>query len=465
MTANFIGQASTASPKLASLAQYSVSLQADSAHLSMLASSGNVTSFRAYTSGTFDPALNAAARNISSAIRAANLSANTTLQIRAGYNNAIAAYRTCNVNAAKAYALQKLSLFNQSIEKYQNESDEMASDGINASSLNQLLQSAGSQIVQPLSSAISKADDNASQISTALAEYCLFDGCRNGTNFHLAAHYELQKLQLELTYLQSAKNLSASSTAAAQAFLNNASSVLQAADSKAYAGSQSPEIFGNLTLASKAMQQARQQAAFTKARQAAQKLVASYQNAIERYQAAVGKLEYPVIDRTGINQTLSQAETAIIIPLQNAINASSNVTQLRNAVRSFCLENACQNGTNYHLGVLLRLNESQTYLAYLDARAANTTMHITVNQTALASAQGFLGSASSLISSVGRGQFSSAQTGQLDACFGNFTNALRSAFRVARPSAARGSSGATPRVRTANNSTAIAGNKRHAAAK
>jgi hypothetical protein len=424
-TTAYISRVVSAAPSLSSLSQYSTTLQGYTSALSSLASAGNVTAFRSYVSGTYDPELNRIAKNVSSAVRAANLSANTIAGLRQGYNATLASYKACNIQSAKAYALQKLSLFNSSIMSYQKQANDLNSKGLNSSSLNQMLQLAQSQIVGPFASAINSAS-NASQISAALNEYCLFDGCKNGTNFHLAAHFGLQSLTIQLSYLEKEKNVSASSLVPASAFLTNASSILQAVGIKAYVNSQSNNIFGNLTSASKAMQQARKQDALNKLKQNAEKALSNYQSLISSYETSIGKLPSG-FDTASLNLTISQAESQVVAPLQAAINSSTNATQLYGAFRGNCLENNCANGTNYHLAAKLKLEQSQAYLVYL-MQKANASKYVTINRTALAAAESDLNSASSLIGTAGSSQYSQSQASQFANYISNFTAALKGAF-------------------------------------
>src|SRR5271157_3877610 len=208
-TSAFIGQVTSAVPRLSGLGQYSAALQSDTSRLSSIAATGNVASFRSYLSGTYDPELNAISGNVSAQMRAANLSRNQTSQLRLLYNGTLATYASCRIDSIRDSASRKLDLFNDSIADYQKEANVLSQQGVNVSALDLLLQNAKSQIATPLAAAVGLAS-NASQISAALNRYCLFDGCRNGTNFHLAAHFELDRLTAEAGYLETGRTISSS---------------------------------------------------------------------------------------------------------------------------------------------------------------------------------------------------------------------------------------------------------------
>jgi hypothetical protein len=434
-TVAYAGGAVFVVPKLSGIGQYSAVIESETSQLYSLAAAGNVSSFGSYLSGTYDPELNAIAKNFSAQIKAANLTKNQTAQLRLLYNRIYGVYLSCRMGPIMATALDKLAMFNQSIASYQNETSTLSQQGISTGGLTLLLQNAKAQIVVPLATAVAQAV-NASPISAALAQYCLFDGCKNGTNFHLAAHFELQKLTAELGYLGANKSVSSSSLASAQSDLNSAASVLQAVGTAAYAGGQSSTIFSNLTAATKAMQQARQQQALASARQRAANVIGSYQNAIGSDRAKIAQLAANGIQTAGLNQTLQNATSQVILPLQNALNSSANLTQLNAAFKGLCLENGCANGTNFHLSDKLTVGVAQAELANLANKASAYGNVVTVNSTALSKAQAYLNNASAIIGSAGGAQISNALAGKLKAYSGNFTAAVKNAYIVTKNAAA-----------------------------
>ncbi len=446
-TSAFIGQAASAVPRLSSLGKYSATLQSESAQLASIAAAGSVPAFRAYLSGTYDPELNAISANASAQMRAANLSRNQTSQLRLLYNSSLSAYSACRLNSIRSAAMKKLALFNGSIASYQRETNTLSQQGIGTGALNLLLQNARSRIVAPLASAVAGAT-NSSQVSAALNQYCLFDGCRNGTNFHLAAHFELDKLAAEVSYLESTRNMSSSSMAAAQADLGNATLMLSTVGNSVYAGSQSGVIFGNLTIASKVIRQAGQQQALTKTRQAAANVIAGYNKSIAGYRAAIAKLAAEGVSTAGLNQTLSNATAQVILPLQNALGSATNLTQLTSAFRARCLENGCANGTNFHLGIQLKLGEAQAELAYLSAKTGASSAGVIVNATALSAARGYLANVSSMVSSVGGAQLSNGLIVAISSDSGNFATALTHAYTVGRSATASGATSSKPTAKS-----------------
>jgi hypothetical protein len=446
-TVAYIGKIAAVVPSLSGLGQYSTAIQAGTSQLSAIAGAGNVALFRNYLSGNYDQQLNNIARNVSAQIRAANLSRNQTSQLRIQYNSTLATYMSCRLIAAKNVALKELGMYNSSIASYQKEAASLSQQGLNTSALSTLLQGAATQIIAPIAAAVSQST-NASQISSALSRYCLFDGCRNGTNFHLAARFELQKLTAELSYLQTNGNVPASSLATAQSYLNTAASILQTVGSAVYVNGQSSAIFGNLSAATKSMQQARQQQALTKAKLQAANVIATYANTIIRDRASIAQLASQGIPTAGLNQTLANATSAVIVPLQNALNSSANLTQLNSAFKARCLENGCANGTNFNLAAKLKLGQAQAELTYL-AQKASASANVIVNATALSAAQAHLANASTLIGSTGGAQLTNGLVSRITTESNGFAVAVKNAYTVVKKPAAT----AVPRTTVAPTAT------------
>jgi len=93
----------------------------------------------------------------------------------------------------KAHANLVLDYYDTELNSYQSRAQNLTARGINASNLLELVEGARAKIVTPLQGKIAKSD-NASEIRGALFHYCLYDGCANGTNFHMAAKFETMRM-------------------------------------------------------------------------------------------------------------------------------------------------------------------------------------------------------------------------------------------------------------------------------
>jgi len=75
----------------------------------------------------------------------------------------------------------------------------------------------------------------------------LFNGCVNGTNFHLAVKFNLARLQLILNYIKATPPYSNQTDKISQAqnYLDAASSALVVTGASTYAGNESQEVWSN----------------------------------------------------------------------------------------------------------------------------------------------------------------------------------------------------------------------------
>jgi hypothetical protein len=86
-----------------------------------------------------------------------------------------------------------LDYYNTSIGRYEARANNLTERGVNASNLLKLIGDAKTQILPPLKNGINSAS-NSSQSRMILQQHCLYDGCTNGTNFHMAAKFEAMRV-------------------------------------------------------------------------------------------------------------------------------------------------------------------------------------------------------------------------------------------------------------------------------
>jgi hypothetical protein len=156
---------------------------------------GNASVYTNYVQNTYDPQLKLVGSDIHATIsaRGLSLSQSNLTQLFSDYNKSKAAYLNCSSNTLKAFAQARINQYKWDISSAENKTAKLQAKGLNVSNLESLALSANTTIVVPLQNAVS-ASTNSSQIQAALQRYCLYDGCKNGTNFHFAAHYALDTL-------------------------------------------------------------------------------------------------------------------------------------------------------------------------------------------------------------------------------------------------------------------------------
>ena len=227
-----------------SLNQTTAKLQSDLNQIQTYANSGDANSLQQYVKANFESD-NSMIKDAVTNWRQANVK-NFTRNQRQGllsdYNSLKSTFDTCQLNSLKDFANSRISSFQNAIVDYQKRIDALSAKGIDVSSLNQIISDATSQIITPLQSAISSADD-ATSINQAIRSYCLFDGCANGTNFHLAAKFEVAKLQIALNTANSNPNVSQTSITQLQTDITTASGILTQVGTSQYTQTQNTNLW------------------------------------------------------------------------------------------------------------------------------------------------------------------------------------------------------------------------------
>ncbi len=149
----------------------------------------------------------------------------TTLQ--QAYQDARTSFDGCQLDALKALSDKRVQDMKDSLVPYQSRIDKLSEKGLDVTELQKILADAQIQIITPLQNALDSAKD-AQSIQDALRKYCLFNGCRNGVNYHLEAKFETERLNQILAYLQknNSSNETAQKLAQAQIALNSAKGLL-----------------------------------------------------------------------------------------------------------------------------------------------------------------------------------------------------------------------------------------------
>ena len=190
-------------PSASSLTPYATTLQNDEQKLQTYANNGDADGFRTYAQGTYDPDV----KSLNDAIVAwrkapgKNLSASTRQAINSGDKSLRTTLESCQFTALQDYANAKLTWYNSALGDAQARATNLSAKGLDTTSLDSVISSAQSTIVTPFQSAIGSATDSKG-LMAALQQYCLFDGCRSGTNYHFSARWDIAKTSAVETYLQ-----------------------------------------------------------------------------------------------------------------------------------------------------------------------------------------------------------------------------------------------------------------------
>lgn len=248
-TAAFIGDLGAAAPQLANLSNYSSALSQDAVQLQAYASADNVTGFRSYVQGTYDPEMLTTRIDVAQRVLNAGLTRSVIVRLRQEWNTTYTAYQSCDFSALKLFADAKVAGYEQILAAYSSQDANLSSRGIDTANLTLIVQNANNAVVQPLQAAINGAK-NASQLQAAINGYCLFDGCAGGVNGHVSAYMTWARAQAILGKLESLNKTNATATAQVNADLGSSKAELGLVGTAAYAGSQETVVWSNLTAAS-----------------------------------------------------------------------------------------------------------------------------------------------------------------------------------------------------------------------
>lgn len=175
-------------------------LQLDVSQLSQYASQEDPRSYNIYVQETFTQHLKQNAAAVRAGLdslksNATGMSKNETKaslrSLKSTYFSLLDAKESCF--SMKDHANLVINYYNNTLNMYQLRAQNLTDRGINASNLLDLVDSARSQILVPLQNGVSSTT-NSSQLRIVLHQYCLYDGCANGTNFHMAAKFETMRV-------------------------------------------------------------------------------------------------------------------------------------------------------------------------------------------------------------------------------------------------------------------------------
>jgi hypothetical protein len=167
-------------------------------------------------------------------------------------------YNDCLFGVKQQYAQLKGQMFANSISHLQNMTNRLGLHGENTTALDHTINLANGNI-QKFEAAVNSAQ-NKTQLEGALKSFCLYNGCKTDSNFHLAATAAIQQNQAKLNFL-AAKNTSSSYQSLvtqAQADLTSAQTTLSQVGSNQYQGTQSSDIWKSIQSAADLIHQLQQ---------------------------------------------------------------------------------------------------------------------------------------------------------------------------------------------------------------
>jgi len=185
-----------------------------------------------------------------------NLTNSSRQTIKSGDTSMRATLASCQFDALKAYSDTKLAWYDSDLSAAQAKASNLSAKGVDTTALTGVISSAQSTIVAPFQSAIDSATD-AKGLQAALQQYCLYDGCKSGTNFHFAAQWDIAKTSAIESYLQGKPKAGNFTSQFSQVTsdVSQSQSALSAVGTSAYGSGQSDAVFNPLKDAASVLKQ------------------------------------------------------------------------------------------------------------------------------------------------------------------------------------------------------------------
>lgn len=209
------------------------------------AQNNNKTSFRA-DHETLKSDIKTANHDLRSAIKMAHPTRDQMTKLKTDLMALKDVQKNCIFSARQQGANAKVSADQYKINKLENRSAILKSKGLDTTGLDQTLGQAQTNLNNLAGSIASST--NSSQLKSALQNYCQYNGCKTGTNFHLAAQSALAADQAILVKIQANPNSAQYSTqiSQVQTDLTNAKNILNTVGTGQYSGTQQTDVWNAL---------------------------------------------------------------------------------------------------------------------------------------------------------------------------------------------------------------------------
>lgn len=233
----------------ASLNQDVTKLNGDLTTLQGYVSNNDVKGFQSFVQGQFKTDTRSANLDTQNLIKTTHLTKDQRATLKSEMLQLQSKNKSCMFAARQQSANVKVQNYQNQITHMQNRSKTLSDKGIDTTALNNQISGANGQ-VSSLQNAINSANDSKS-LQKAINSFCLYDGCKKGTNFHFAANSAIAVKQAQLTKIQSRNGSSTYGTqiTQAQSDLNAAQSVLNTVGNGQYSGTQQSTVWNDIKAA------------------------------------------------------------------------------------------------------------------------------------------------------------------------------------------------------------------------
>lgn len=220
-------------------------LEADIEALQGYADAGDGRGYRDYLKGEYATHMREAREHIMSARK--GVGGPLREQLRSEYESLRSEYNTCNEESLDRFSEAKVNAYEVALEKAQERADNLSGKGIDTDGLESLISDAREQVVDPLKAALDGAESG-TDVRDALHDYCLYNGCKDGLNFHFEVKFEAEKLDSVLAAVsdEAADAGLSDDVSEAQADIDAASGAIEDAGTSQYTDGAGQDILENL---------------------------------------------------------------------------------------------------------------------------------------------------------------------------------------------------------------------------
>jgi hypothetical protein len=229
-------------------------IEDDLEELQDLADNGDIHGFRSYLWVVFADNMLDARQNAMEHRNQANMTHQVRLKLRSDYFDAKDDFDSCNAGALSHYADAKLDGYNVLLEAAEERAENLSEKGLDTSGLEELIDDAQEQVVGPLEDELDGAE-SAVEIREALGSYCMFNGCRDGFNFHMAAKWNIEKLDQILVLIEEDAESAGlgDDWDDASGYISDADDALSAVGDDQYEGTEHSDVWDNIRSASETL--------------------------------------------------------------------------------------------------------------------------------------------------------------------------------------------------------------------
>ena len=224
-------------------------LQDDLTQMQTYASNNDTDSLKSYIKNTYDPDLKTIKQDATAWIKSdwKNITMDKKTDIKNKHKDLKSTYDTCHFTSMKDYGTGRINAFSSILDAYQKKADTLKSNGIDTTTLIQVISNAKTQVITPMQNALNSANDSAST-KQALQNYCLYDGCKTGTNFHFQAKWEIAKLDIALIRINGNTNATQvqDKITELQTDITKAKTALSSVGTSKYTDTQNKQIWDNI---------------------------------------------------------------------------------------------------------------------------------------------------------------------------------------------------------------------------